>query len=397
MKRWLSVTAIVVLCLALVVGIACGGGKKEEVGVKELKMGIGIPLSGIFGAAVGVPAKYAFQLAAEDIGVFTVGGEQYRWKLIFEENYFTSAGGVASATKLIADYNVHFMHQVGADAGSAVEPITSKKGIILDMSGGNPKQLGPDKPLLFQTAATWAINIPPFFDWLSKEHPEVKRVALVSTDDATGRAENDACIAAAEHYGLEIVAEEYIPPGMVELMPVATKVMARDPDLYVGPVTVYQLMREMGYKGLGAYYYWLETYAEQVGWDTVQGYLFCMPHPFGGLWPEAEALGAEFEERHGVEFMPAPFWALNVMYVITDALRQAGIVDDIDKIVETLETGTFDSLVGPLRYGGEALNGIGHMGIWPSPIYEVIGKEEYRVLAVYTPEETEAILDEVYK
>ena len=122
-----------------------------------------------------------------------------------------------------------------------------------------------------------------------------------------------------------------------------------------------------------------------------------MPIPIGGIWPEAEALGAEFEDRSGVDLTPAAFWALNVMYVITDALRQAGTVDDMDTIIETMETGAFESLVGPLSYGGEALNGIGHMAIWPSPIYEVVGDHEYQVIDVYSPEETEAIINEVYK
>jgi hypothetical protein len=61
-----------------------------------------------------------------------------------------------------------------------------------------------------------------------------------------------------------------------------------------------------------------------------------------------------------------------------------------------METGSFDSLVGPISYGGEVLNGIGHLAIWPSPIYEVVGEDEYRVIDVYTPEETEAIVNKVY-
>jgi hypothetical protein len=72
-------------------------------------------------------------------------------------------------------------------------------------------------------------------------------------------------------------------------------------------------------------------------------------------------------------------------------------VDDVDKILETMETGSFDTLVGPLSFGGEVLNGYGHVAIWPSPIYEVVGEHEYRVIDVYTIEETEAILAEVYK
>jgi len=398
MKRWLSLTAIAVLGLALVIGTACGGGgEEEETGVTEIKMGVGLPLGGIYGAIVGIPAKYAFELAADDIGVFTVAGEQYRWKLIIEETNWTSAGGVATATKFITDNKVNFMHQSGASAGLAAAAICQEKGVLLDISGADPEQFGPEKPMLSQIAATWEINIPPFFDWLSKEHPEVKRLAIATTDDATGYAVADSCSAAADYYGMEVVATDFSPPSGVDVMPIATKIMRYDPDLLMGSTTVYQAMKQMGYDGLAATWYWLDSYAVQVGWDTVQGYLIAMPHPFGGIWPEVDALCAEFEDRYDQEFMPAPFWAMNVLYVITDALRQAGTVDDIDKIIETMETGTFDSMVGPLYYGGEMLNGYGHMVVWPSPIYKVVGEDEYEVLAVYTPEETEAILAEIYK
>jgi hypothetical protein len=56
MKKWVSVTAVVVLCLALMIGVACGGGGEEK-GVKEVKFGFGGPLSGLSGAIIGLPAK----------------------------------------------------------------------------------------------------------------------------------------------------------------------------------------------------------------------------------------------------------------------------------------------------------------------------------------------------
>jgi ABC-type branched-subunit amino acid transport system substrate-binding protein len=397
MNRWLPLLAIVLLCLALVIGVACGGGK-EEAGVKELKMGIGVPLSGLYGAVVGLPGKYAFELAAEDIGVFTVGGEQYRWKLIIEDNLATTAGGVSSATKLIFQDGVDFMHQSTASPALAAESICKEKGIILTASGVSPQHFTPDTPQFFQTSGAWAVNIAPFFDWLSKAHPEVKRIASAVPDDDNGYALVDAFDACAAYYGLEVVAAELVPSGTTEYYPVATKIMAKDPDIVFSAGAGFAaIMWEMGYEGLSATWWWLPGYADQVGWDECQGYLFFMPHQFGGLWPEAEALVAEFEERYDVECSAAVFWALNIMYLWTDTLRQAGTVDDMDKIVETMETGTFDTLVGPLSYGGEALNGFGHIAIWPSPIYEVVGERQYRVIDVYTVEETEAIVAEVYK
>jgi ABC-type branched-subunit amino acid transport system substrate-binding protein len=396
MKKWLSVAAIVVLCLALVIGVACGGETEE--GVTKLKMGIGLPLSGLYGAVVGVPAKYAYSFAIEDIGEFTVGGEQYRWEPIFEDNMATTAGGMASATKLIFEDDVDVMIQAAASSALAAQPLCQEKGLIHLVAGVNPEYFTPDTPQFFQSSGTWAVNVTPFFDWLSKEHPEVKRIASAVPDDDNGYALIDAFDACADYYGLEVVAAELVPVTTTEYYPVATRIMARDPDLVISAGASFAaIMWDMGYEGLSATWWWLPGYAEQVGWDRCQGYLIFMPHAVAGLWPEAEALIEEFEDRYDVEATTSIFWALVSMYLCTDVLRQAGTVDDIDKIIETMETGTFDTMIGPLKYGGEALNGVGHIAIWPSPIYEVVGEHEYRVMDVYTVEETEAILAEVYK
>ena len=396
MKKWLSVAAVMVLCLVLVVSVACG--REAEEGVAKLKMGIGLPLSGIYGAVVGVPAKYAYSFAIEDIGVFTVGGEQYQWEPIFEDNMASTAGGMASATKLIFEDDVDVMIQAAASSALAAQPLCQEKGLIHLVAGVNPEYFTPDTPQFFQSSGTWAVNVTPFFDWLSKEHPEVKRIASAVPDDDNGYALIDAFNACADYYGLEVVAAELVPVTTTEYYPVATRIMARDPDLIISAgVSLPAIMWDMGYEGLSATWWWLPGYAEQVGWDRCQGYLFFMPHALAGVWPEAEALIEEFEERYDVEATTSIFWALVSMYLCTDVLRQAGTVDDIDKIIETMETGTFDTMIGPLKYGGEALNGVGHIAIWPSPIYEVVGEHEYRVIDVYTVEETEAILAEVYK
>jgi ABC-type branched-subunit amino acid transport system substrate-binding protein len=402
MKRWLSFVAIVVLGLALVIGAACGGGEEEEEGVTELKFGIGLPLTGAYGAAVGLPCKYGYSMGAEKIGEFTVGGEQYRWKLIFEDNLFSVAGGTAAATKFIYEDHVQFMDQVGADSGLAALPICEELGMILITSTCDFDDFRPDRPHFFQTSATWSIHVPVFFDWLTAEHPEVHTVAYVGYDDRTGHSLGDALVACADYYGFEMVAEDYIPMGTVEHMPIATKIASTNPDLYISSIAggvedIYGTMVAMGYEGLGASYYWTEAGAERIGWDVCEGYLLFLPFPVGDVWPEVTAFRAEYDDRYGIEFAPSAFWAANMAYVMTRVLEQAGTVDDVDKIIETMETESFDTLVGLIGYGLEELNGIGHLAIYPTPIMQVVGEEQYELLAYYTPEETEAIAVEVLK
>ncbi len=394
MKKWLSVAAVVVLCLALVIGVACSGEEKES-GVKKVKFGIGLPLTGIYAAFAGLPAQYGFELANDMIGEFTVGGERYRWDLIFEDNGLTSAGGVASTNKFVYDYDVDFIFQSTADPGFAAIPITEEIGMLLDVAAGGPFDYGPDTPHTFQTLNAWHLGTAPFFDWLTKEHPEVKRVATSYIEGQLGATLFDAIEGSCDYYGLELEGTAH-PMGSVEYYPIATRIMSHHPDLVIGIIPLFQVLWEMGYEGLCASYHWTEGTWGTVSPDDAIGMLIYMPHPIGDLWPEVTAIAAEYEENYGSEFTAASLQTLTLLFVYTDILRKAGTVDDVDKIIETMETESFDTPVGPIHYGCEALNGIGHVGIWPAPIYEIVGEGEYQVEEVYSPEEAEAIASEVY-
>jgi branched-chain amino acid transport system substrate-binding protein len=400
MNKWLSVAAIVVLGLALVIGVACGGGGgEEEEGVKEVKFGLGLPLSGVSGAVIGLPAKQGIELAAETIGEFTVAGERYRWKVIVEDNEWTSAGGVATATKFIFDDGVKFMHQSGADAGMSAQTICEESGVLLDIAGGGLETFGPDKPHTFQTAPTYVVHTPVLFQWLTTAHPEVKRVAAVNADDKLGHMVADAFTESAEYFGLEVVANEFFPWGATEFYPLATKVVAADPDL----VEIYPAMggfgdlREMGYEGLGAHPVWGGTSAgESTGWDNMQGWLVYQPNPFGEMSQELRDFCDEFENRYGTEATLGAFHRATILIILTEALKKAGTVDDVDRIIEVLETETFDTWVGPIKYGGEGIIGIGHLALWPAYVAE-ISDHDYNIVYEMAPEEAEALAVEVYK
>ena len=92
-----KVVIFALLAILILSTLACGGGGEgDDDGVTEVKIGIGLPLSGLMGAFVGVPAKQSYDLMVDRIGVFEVGGKQYRWKLIFEDNEGgTASGGMA--------------------------------------------------------------------------------------------------------------------------------------------------------------------------------------------------------------------------------------------------------------------------------------------------------------
>ena len=402
MKTWLSVAAIVVVSLALVIGVACGGGEEEE-GVTEIKLGLGLPLSGIMGSFIGIPAKQAYELMAERIGVFEVGGKQYRWKPIFEDNEGSSAaGGMASTTRFIYDYDVDIVLQSGVAAMTA-QTLCEESGIIIDMGSATFEAFGPDHPLTIQTGPSIIMQVAAFYNWLANEHPEVERIVVVSLEEPLAIAFVEALESNMhEYFGFE---REIIPlaAAMAEPYPVATSVMMLDPDLVISSpgVSILDVMWDMGYEGLAAQYGPLldQSMFEQVGWDKCKGMMFFYPEWYGAdeVWPEAVACAGEYEARYGVEMPTGAFASCVVLETLTGVLQQAGTVDDTEKIIEAVQSGTpIDTMVGPVYYGGGDFVGTDCLLMWPVAIWEVVGEREYRLLDYYTPEEAEAIAVEAW-
>ena len=403
MKKWLSVAAIVVLGLALVIGVACGGGEgeEEEEGVTEIKLGLALPLSGIMGAFIGAPAKQLHEMAAEKVGVFEVGGKQYRWKIIFEDNEGASAaGGLATTTRFIYDHDVDIVFQNGVAAMTA-QTLCEESGVIIEMGTATFEAFGSDHPYSIQTGPCAVVQVAAFYDWLAKEHPEVKRIVVVAYDDPL-------TVAIAEPY--ESNMHEYFgfereivwtSAGTTEYYPVATNVMMLDPDLVIASASILGVMRDMGYEGLAVQYGPIidQLVLDEAGWDDCKGLIFFYSEWYGAeeLWPEAVAWAREFEDRYSVEMGSGPFAGHVIIPTLTRVLQEAGSVDDTEKIIEVIHSRTiFDSTVGPIYYGGEAFVGVNCLLMWPVGIWEIVGEREYRVLDYYTAEEAEAIAVEAW-
>jgi branched-chain amino acid transport system substrate-binding protein len=402
MKKWFSVVAIVVLCLALVVGVACGGGGKEEK-VKEVKWGIGTPLKGIYGKFLGIPAKQGFELAAEKIGEFTVDGQRYKWNLMFEDNGWDAEGGTASATKLISEGGVNFMTQLGGDAGMAAQTICEESGVILFTTDIPLDALGPDKPHTFAGTPCVYSSVATLMKYISETHPEAKTGAGISEDTSTGHMIMGAIDTAADYYGIEWLSTEYFDPYTTEFYPIAAKIMNLNPD--IGYIDTRQIgaMREMGWKGVSFYGVYTTDAAGYCSWDDIQGHLILFPHPHGEGLPEAiTEIAAEYQQQFGEQFTFMSFFYAMQLYFMTDALQKAGTVDDVDQIIATLETETFDTPLGPVKFGLSEVDGIGHQLLTPTWIGEIRGTgeitpgEEFHWAFDLSLEEAEALALEIY-
>ena len=405
MKKWFSVAATVVLCLALMVGVACGGGDGDgdEEEVKEVKWGIGAPLKGIYGKFLGIPAKQGFELAADSIGEFTVDGQRYKWNLIFEDNGWDAQGGTASATKFISEGGVNIMTQLGGDAGMAAQTICEESGVLFFTTDVPLEALGPDKPHTFAGSPCVYTSVATMMKYISETYPEAKTGAGISEDTSTGHMIMEAIDIAGEYYGIEWLDTEYFPPVTTEFYPMATKIADLNPD--IGYIDTRQIgaMREMGWEGVSFYSVYTTDAAGYCSWDDIQGHLIFFPHPHGEGLPQAlKEIAAEYQERYSEQFTFMSFYYIIQLYMLTDALQQAGTVDDVDQIIATLEAETFDTPLGTVKFGLSEIDGIGHQLLTPTWTGEIRGTgdvvkgDEFHWAFDLSLEEAEALALEIF-
>ena len=96
---------------------------------------------------------------------------------------------------------------------------------------------------------------------------------------------------------------------------------------------------------------WVESIAETDGRDRYEGFLITTAHPLADAFPKVNPVKDQFERRFEVPFDSGSLGTAIVLDVYTEALKKAGTVDDVDRIIETLETETFDTLLGPVFFG----------------------------------------------
>jgi branched-chain amino acid transport system substrate-binding protein len=341
---------------------------------KMIKVGLPFPISGP-AAGWGIPISRAVELVAEKInteGGINVKGETYRFQTIVADTKMMPEVSTAAAHKLVYDNKVAFI--VGGITGDESLPmqVITEKEKILSFCGGWADVITPDKPYAYRIYLSLPEMDGPLFIRGLEQHPEVKRIAYFGTDGISGHW-------AAEYHkenilprlGLEMVSEIYYQYGEKDFTPHLTKTLAARPGVMTfegAPATVATIVkqaRDMGYKG----HFWVSNppdenlFTQIAGKDYIEGYLTHVSVPADG--PMATAAAKEIKQTYIDRYKEYTSMVLAGAYVyalpiLKEAIEAAGSVDT-ERVREVLDSGTmFDTMFGPVTFGGKELYGIGH-------------------------------------
>ncbi len=367
--------------------VACGLGSMAARAQEVLTLGAIGPLSG-GGTAWGQALNRGVQMAVDEVnaaGGLKVGDKTYKVRLVMLDDGYTSTGGRTAADRLISLDKVKFiLGPVGSPSALGALSATGPAHVLM-MSDGFAVSIlknAQKAAFNFRVIDSSLEFAPAMIAWMHKSHPEVKKVGILSPNDATGQAVIPILKAAYEANGIEVWSEVF-DRGTQEFTPLVTRMASQGVDLFdinsnapVDAGLMIKQARQVGYKGL----IW------QVGGPEVDELISVLGPLSDGfmsldMFDFNDAAGKKFAADYhakwpGIINAQAPLW-YNAARIAMEAIHRAGTLD-VPAVRDALQKmDGFDAgIIGPVSWGGNANYSVPHQLLVPFWIVQVKdGKE----------------------
>lgn len=334
---------------------------------EAFKIGNLSPLSGP-AAAFGIGINRGIELAAEDVGTFTVAGKQYKVELAPYDTSLDPGKTVAALNRAVLNDNVRYGFILGAAVHGAVLPIVRQTGFFDIFMGAAGREItNAENPTVFRFMASsdqlYYTFTPEIYRKLG-----IKRVAFLGPNNDLGRSDvrtlKDVA-ARLKGEGVEFVGEELVEINAKDFQAALLRLLARNPDAIdtnASPTGTVGLIakqaRELGYKG-----HFISSTAvleakalvsiAGAGADNIVAYR---------IWSNPPTkLYQEIAERHEKKYKEATLGTVWEAYAATrwvvEAVVKAGTFDT-KRVAEQLAGSTFQfHPYGPATWGGTKSHG----------------------------------------
>jgi len=371
-KKLISIGALMlVLALILTLVPSCGNGDEEATPtpgpgftptpgvtptptgeVKTLKIGIIEPLSGA-AAPWGIGFERGAQWAADKLntaGGLKVGADTYMIKTVSCDDKYIGSEAALCATRFVYDENIHYV--VGPIGTSdAVDP-TFTAGDCFYATGGTVVA-SPDMP--YRIVATAYGGYPGgwndiFLKQATSYHPEAKTICFLEPRSATAEERVPDNRAAAEKWGMTVLAHELYERGLTDFYPILTKIVAKKPDVIGllgsgGDVALQtKQVREMGYDG----WLWqvnmvaLSVLKDVAGTQNLWNIASNEPDWTSDAYPaRVREMYEEWQRMYPGDAMDrTPPMGYSALMMYAKAIEQAGSID-VDEVMKVLDDPNF--------------------------------------------------------
>jgi ABC-type branched-subunit amino acid transport system substrate-binding protein len=377
-KRYEILT--VLLGALTVVGLSVAGCGQEAAPVSTapitIKVGLPTPLSdpdAPWGQSNVEPYQAWIELFNED--GFEVNGKTYNFELIMVDDHNSPEGGEAAARQLVYDEGCRFIAGHWSWSYDAVSAITNPgKVIFVTRTGGGINYDAETQPYnVFGSPSkeAWVADV-------LAAHEKFPGVKIGLLEPTSGLTSSD--IAAINERSFDPAGMDYqweaFPGGTTDFTPYITSFAEGGCGLVYSDMGFSDTVRFVTQRWQAGYH-WpvgqaggladIDICIEACGYEAAQGLI----GSYFGNWdfketavnPEYVAMCREvmeiLSERHGQEYTYTDWigWLPSHLLLLSQAMQQAGTVDDADAIMEVIRGGTFDTTAGTFKMSGEETYG----------------------------------------
>jgi branched-chain amino acid transport system substrate-binding protein len=353
-----------------------------------IKIGVVQPQSGEC-AQWGVPITRGVEIWAEEFnaagGIKDATGAAHKLEVTGYDNECYTAGAELTAfRRAILDDGVQIILQTFTPASrKAVAELTTENKVLATSYGAG--FLGKDYPFLIGSVTGSPASYMYLVSHLLETRPDIKKVAIVTTDNSFGQAARAFYRAGIAPYAdqVEIVFDNPYDPAMAaDMLGLATPIAAAEPDLIVelgftpGQQAVFiETMGQLGYTGLFGSEGWTMSFVtERVAPDTLAGRLFSayvVDASEASFSPRVTGFYNTYVEKYGVEE-----WSVlaSVAYAAMTTI-EAGIQQADGPTGEAVQAALFKGptveqpLFGTSTWGGAEIYGANTHLLTPLPVY----------------------------
>lgn len=362
--------------LALTAAIAVGGAG-SALAQDTVKVGMIEAQTGALNT-YGWMSSQGARMAVDEInkaGGFEVGGKKYKIQLINPDTQGNPQQALIELKKMLEQEQVKFVFgPFLTNVYKGVEPYaTGFNGKFLLMGGATAIHFDLGKPNHDYLMRTWNWDAGDAgFGSLMVQNLKsrgAKKVAMLMQNDAFGHVARDIYAPLFKDAGIAF-EEEWFEPGTTDFSSVLAKIAANKPD-YLFPgytdAVLYDIVRQATEVGLTRF--WLVRGSLGPGLknkEALDDYVIYIPKYFEEAEksePKVQKFVAAYKAFYKTDFPydQAPLCSSSCydhVYMLTEAMKKAGTVDDVAKVKEALMSFTYPGLWN-IRYdktGEEVFN-----------------------------------------
>jgi branched-chain amino acid transport system substrate-binding protein len=315
-------------------------------------------------------------------GGITVQGQKYLIEVVPEDDQSSPPGAVAAINKLI-QAGIKFIYAPQFMVSNmAIAPIAEESKILrIKGLGVGKEEVGPSFRYSFYASAQ-LYNVPICYDYLKKNYPKVKKIAMITPDDPGAKTIFELTEKEIQKRGLELVFQEAFKIGTEDFYPILTKALEKKPDaidmvISIAPWSagVINQSRELGFTGPIFCTIFADTNILRSMLNPKYAYDIFHAVP-DVLSPKMTPIMKDYrvlvEQQTKTQFNIDHGLLVEGLYPLLQGIEKAQSFDT-DKVVDTLEKMTsIDTPYGRGRMSGQDLFGINHVIVRPFTLSRIM-------------------------